>query len=158
MPIPALKRRAKLMPTLRAEEPFGFPDTLTRTAIQRAHLRDLFVNAESGRRQTAETWGTLISNVVRAAHRKRIPAARWLARYPDCEVGEDESHLPASFMEVVGILIENYEDEHVAELMVCHRQPRAFHRAKEFYRHANIPPFNAQQLMAVAKALEDTEP
>ncbi|MDX6386138.1 MAG: HTH-type transcriptional regulator / antitoxin HigA [Blastocatellia bacterium] len=34
------------------------------------------------------------------------------------EVGEDESHPLASFMEVVGILIEKYEDEHVAELAV----------------------------------------
>jgi HTH-type transcriptional regulator / antitoxin HigA len=34
------------------------------------------------------------------------------------EVGEDESHPLASFMEVVGILIEKYEDEHVPELAV----------------------------------------
>ena len=34
------------------------------------------------------------------------------------EVGEDESHPLASFMEVVGILIEKYEDEHVPELVV----------------------------------------
>jgi HTH-type transcriptional regulator/antitoxin HigA len=32
------------------------------------------------------------------------------------EVGEDDSHPLASFMEVVGILIEKYEDEHVPEL------------------------------------------
>ena len=32
------------------------------------------------------------------------------------EVGEDESHPLASLMEVVGILIERYEDEHVPEL------------------------------------------
>jgi HTH-type transcriptional regulator/antitoxin HigA len=32
------------------------------------------------------------------------------------EVGEDESHPLASLMEVVGILIEKYEDEHVPEL------------------------------------------
>jgi HTH-type transcriptional regulator/antitoxin HigA len=32
------------------------------------------------------------------------------------EVGEDESHPLASMMEVIGILIEKYEDEHVAEL------------------------------------------
>jgi HTH-type transcriptional regulator/antitoxin HigA len=31
-------------------------------------------------------------------------------------VGEDESHPLASLMEVVGVLIEQYEDEHVAEL------------------------------------------
>jgi len=34
------------------------------------------------------------------------------------EVGEDDSHPLASFMEVVGILIEKYEDEHVPELAV----------------------------------------
>lgn len=34
------------------------------------------------------------------------------------EVGEDESHPLASFMEVVGILIEKYEDDHVPELAV----------------------------------------
>lgn len=31
-------------------------------------------------------------------------------------VGEDESHALASLMEVVGSLIERYEDEHVPEL------------------------------------------
>jgi HTH-type transcriptional regulator/antitoxin HigA len=31
------------------------------------------------------------------------------------EVGEDESHSSASLMEVVGVLIERYEAEHVAE-------------------------------------------
>jgi HTH-type transcriptional regulator/antitoxin HigA len=32
------------------------------------------------------------------------------------EVGENESHPLASLMEVVGVLIEKYEDEHVPEL------------------------------------------
>jgi HTH-type transcriptional regulator/antitoxin HigA len=32
------------------------------------------------------------------------------------EVGEDGSHPLASLMEVVGVLIERYEDEHVPEL------------------------------------------
>lgn len=31
-------------------------------------------------------------------------------------VGEDESHPLASLMEVIGILIENYEDHYVSEL------------------------------------------
>lgn len=31
-------------------------------------------------------------------------------------VGEDENHPLASLMEVVGVLIEKYEDEHVPEL------------------------------------------
>lgn len=34
------------------------------------------------------------------------------------EVGEDESHPLASLMEIVGVLIENYESEHVPELAV----------------------------------------
>jgi HTH-type transcriptional regulator/antitoxin HigA len=33
------------------------------------------------------------------------------------EVGEDENHPLASLMDVLGVLIEKYEDEHVAELM-----------------------------------------
>lgn len=32
------------------------------------------------------------------------------------EVGEDESHPLASLMEIIGVLIEKYEDEHVPEL------------------------------------------
>jgi HTH-type transcriptional regulator/antitoxin HigA len=32
------------------------------------------------------------------------------------KVGEDESHPLASLMEVLGVLIEKYEDEHVPEL------------------------------------------
>ncbi len=32
------------------------------------------------------------------------------------QVGEDEDHPLASLMEVLGVLIEKYEDEHVTEL------------------------------------------
>jgi len=32
------------------------------------------------------------------------------------EVGEDENHPLASLMDVLGVLIEKYEDEHVREL------------------------------------------
>ncbi len=35
------------------------------------------------------------------------------------EVGEDELHPLASFMEVVGVLIEKYEDENISELSVA---------------------------------------
>ena len=34
------------------------------------------------------------------------------------EVGGDESHPLGSLMEIVGVLIEKYEDEHVPELVV----------------------------------------
>lgn len=33
------------------------------------------------------------------------------------EVGENESHPLASLMEIIGVLIERYEDEHVPELI-----------------------------------------
>jgi len=33
------------------------------------------------------------------------------------EVGEDENHPLASMMEVLGVLIQKYEDEHVEELV-----------------------------------------
>ena len=33
------------------------------------------------------------------------------------EVGEDENHALASLMEIIGVLIEKYEDDHVAELV-----------------------------------------
>lgn len=32
------------------------------------------------------------------------------------EVGENESHPLASLMEIIGVLIENYESEHIPEL------------------------------------------
>lgn len=32
------------------------------------------------------------------------------------QVGEDENHPLASLMEVIGVLIERYEDEHVPEI------------------------------------------
>lgn len=39
-----------------------------------------------------------------------------LLDYITDEVGEDEAHPLASMMDVLGVLIEKYEDEHVAEL------------------------------------------
>lgn len=32
------------------------------------------------------------------------------------EVGEDETHPLASFMEIIGVLIEKYENEHIPEI------------------------------------------
>ncbi|MFM6040717.1 MAG: hypothetical protein ACKPBB_23425 [Sphaerospermopsis kisseleviana] len=34
------------------------------------------------------------------------------------QVGEDENHPLASLMEVIGVLIENYENEHIPELHI----------------------------------------
>ncbi len=32
-------------------------------------------------------------------------------------VGEDEAHPLASLMEIIGVLVEKYEDEHIPEIM-----------------------------------------
>ena len=42
-------------------------------------------------------------------------AVRLLDEFID-QIGEDEYHPLASFMEVLGVLIEKYEDEHVPEI------------------------------------------
>ena len=49
---------------------------------------------------------------TKADHRELVEL---LDRVTD-EVGEDENHPLASLMDVLGVLIEKYEDEHVAEL------------------------------------------
>ena len=41
------------------------------------------------------------------------------------EIGEDETHPLASLMEIVGVLIEKYEDEYVPELTVEESNPSA---------------------------------
>ena len=69
---------------------------LNKTADARAPLsRTLFLPHTESDRQLVELLDSLID-----------------------QVGEDESHPLASFMEVVGILIEKYEDEHVPQLAV----------------------------------------
>lgn len=57
------------------------------------------------------------------AHRLVIPRdeasyqqlVEWLDQLID-KVGEDEQHPLASLMDILGILIENYENEHIPEL------------------------------------------
>jgi HTH-type transcriptional regulator/antitoxin HigA len=50
------------------------------------------------------------------AHDRGISAARHFLDALIDEVGEEEMHPLASLMEVVGVLIERYEEEHVPEL------------------------------------------
>jgi HTH-type transcriptional regulator/antitoxin HigA len=58
-----------------------------------------------------------ISQAVRVPHTDADyrELVQLLDRVAD-EVGEDEGHPLASLMDVLGVLIENYEDEHVPEL------------------------------------------
>ena len=66
--------------------------------------------------KTEAAWSSLAGKVY-VAHSKeehqRLVAL--LESFID-EVGEDESHPLASLMEIVGVLIEKYEDEHVPRL------------------------------------------
>ena len=68
--------------------------------------------------KTVNAWSSLAGAVfvphTEEEHRQRVALLDSLID----EVGEDESHPLASLMEIVGVLIEKYEDEHVPELTV----------------------------------------
>ncbi len=69
--------------------------------------------------QTVNNW-MLLANTLFVPHieKEYENLVRLLDDLID-EVGEDESHPLASLMEVVGVLIEKYEDENVSELSVA---------------------------------------
>ncbi len=68
--------------------------------------------------QTANAWSSLAGKVfvphTEEEYRQLVILLDGLVD----EVGEDEMHPLASLMEIVGVLIEKYEDEHVSELTV----------------------------------------
>jgi HTH-type transcriptional regulator/antitoxin HigA len=66
--------------------------------------------------QIARAWPA-VSGVVRVPHSEPEyqAAVKLLDNLVD-EVGEDEQHPLSSLMDVLGVLIERYEDEHVPEL------------------------------------------
>jgi HTH-type transcriptional regulator/antitoxin HigA len=61
-------------------------------------------------------WPTVAPVVYMPRTRKQYDDAVNLLDNLIDEVGEDETHPLASLMEVLGVLIEKYEDEHVPEL------------------------------------------
>jgi HTH-type transcriptional regulator / antitoxin HigA len=66
--------------------------------------------------KTVDAWSSLADTVfVPHTEGEYERLVSLLDRLVD-EVGEDEAHPLASLMEIVGVLIEKYEDEHVAEL------------------------------------------
>jgi HTH-type transcriptional regulator/antitoxin HigA len=68
--------------------------------------------------KTTEAWSPL-ANKIYVPHSEE--EYRQLVSLLDSlidEVGENESHPLASLMEIIGVLIEKYEDEHVPELIV----------------------------------------
>jgi HTH-type transcriptional regulator/antitoxin HigA len=68
--------------------------------------------------KTAHAWSSLAGKVfvphTEEEYRQLIALLDGLTD----EAGENESHPLASLMEIVGVLIEKYEDEHVPELVV----------------------------------------
>ena len=66
--------------------------------------------------RVTEAWPP-ISRAVRVPHTATDyrEVVELLDRVTD-EVGENENHPLASLMDVLGVLIEKYEDEHVSEL------------------------------------------
>jgi HTH-type transcriptional regulator/antitoxin HigA len=68
--------------------------------------------------KTADAWSSLAGTVFvphsEEEYRRLVALLDGLID----EVGEDEAHPLASLMEIVGVLIEKYEDENVPELAV----------------------------------------
>lgn len=66
--------------------------------------------------KTADAWSSLAPKIyVPHTEEERRQLVSLLDSLID-EVGENEAHPLASLMEIVGVLIERYEDEHVPEL------------------------------------------
>ncbi|MEC4813530.1 MAG: hypothetical protein SAK29_09705 [Scytonema sp. PMC 1069.18] len=66
--------------------------------------------------QTITAWSSIAENVfVPHTEEEYEHLVKMLDRLID-QVGEDESHPLASLMEVLGILIENYETENIPQL------------------------------------------
>lgn len=67
-------------------------------------------------KKVANIW-PVVSNIIFVPHTKK--EYNHLVSFLDSlidEVGEDENHPLASLMDIIGSLIEKYENEHVAEL------------------------------------------
>ena len=66
--------------------------------------------------KTAVAWSSLANKVYVPHSDEEYRQLVFLLNSLIDEVGENESHQLASLMEIVGVLIEKYEDEHVPEL------------------------------------------
>jgi HTH-type transcriptional regulator / antitoxin HigA len=66
--------------------------------------------------RTVNAWSTLAEDIFVPHSEEEYTRLVSLLDSLIDEVGEDESHPLASLMEILGVLIEKYEDEHVAEL------------------------------------------
>lgn len=67
-------------------------------------------------KETLEAWQPLSTLVVVPQNEKEYDDLVSLLDTLIDEVGEDESHPLTSLIDVIGVLIERYENEHVPEL------------------------------------------
>jgi HTH-type transcriptional regulator / antitoxin HigA len=68
--------------------------------------------------KTAEAWSSLADKIYVAHSEEEYRDLVSLLDSLIDEVGENESHPLASLMEIVGVLIEKYEDEYIPELAI----------------------------------------
>lgn len=66
--------------------------------------------------KTASAWSSLAGTIFVPHSEKEYHQLVTLLDDLIDEVGEDESHPLASLMEIIGVLIQNYEDQSVPEL------------------------------------------
>lgn len=66
--------------------------------------------------KTAAAWSSLVGKIYVPHSEEEYQRLVALLDSMIDEVGEDESHSLASLMEIVGVLIKKYEDEHVPGL------------------------------------------
>ena len=66
--------------------------------------------------RTTAAWSSLAGNIFVPHSEEEYQQLVALLDSLIDELGENESHPLASLMEIVGVLIEKYEDEHVPEL------------------------------------------
>ena len=66
--------------------------------------------------KTTDAWSSLAGNIYVPQSEEEYQHLVALLDSLIDEVGENESHTLASLMEIVSVLIEKYEDEHVPEL------------------------------------------
>jgi HTH-type transcriptional regulator/antitoxin HigA len=78
--------------------------------VERLSLQNLDVS------KTTSTWSSLAGSVFVPHSEKEYHQLVALLDSLIDEVGEDGSHPLASLMEIVGVLIQNYEGQHVPEL------------------------------------------
>ena len=69
-------------------------------------------------RKDADAWSALAGKIFVPHSEEQYKQMIALLDSLIDEVGENESHPLASLMEVVGVLIEKYEDDHVPELAI----------------------------------------